>query len=511
MRNHRSRANIAALLVALVVIAGCGDGAATTSLTPTPSGTPLITGSLTWSPCPADDRIVGGNAELLCATLTVPRDYADATAGTIDLALALLPAADQASRLGSLLLNFGGPGDSGVNTLGSSGRDVVPAEIGNRFDLVTWDPRGTGRSAPVDCLTDAEMDVWLNAPGIDSAPTTADWTKAKGDATKFATSCAEKSGDLLRYIGSTATARDMESIRAAMGAPKLDYLGFSYGTFIGAIYATLYPDSVGHLILDGAVDPKPTDDSEWGEQGVSIQGAFDRLIAWCDANTSCPFGDGATRKAFDALMTSLDAKPLPLADGRSLNAPMAWTGVILTLYNRSYWQYAVDGLAAAVDGDGSQLASLADYYNDRLADGSYGSNIMEAFLSITCIDHPGSADIAHYRTIYEKYKTKAPDFAAGQAASGLLCGAWKYKNADPLPPTINGAGAPPTLVVGTTGDPATPYAWSERLAKALSGSVLLTKVGEGHTAVGGGDLCIDASVIAFLVSSTLPAAGTRCE
>ncbi len=511
MRNRRSRASIAALLVALVVIAGCGDGAATASLTPTPSRTPLVTGSLTWSPCPADDRIVGGNTELLCATLQVPRDYADTAAGTIDLALALLPAADQASRLGPLLLNFGGPGDSGVNTLGSSGRDVVPAEIGNRFDLVTWDPRGTGRSAPVDCLTDAEMDVWLNAPGIDSAPTSADWTKAKGDATKFATSCAEKSGDLLRYIGSTATARDMESIRAAMGTPKLDYLGFSYGTFIGAIFATLYPDSVGHLILDGAVDPKPTDDSEWGEQGVSIQGAFDRLIAWCDANTSCPFGDGATRKAFDALMTSLDAKPLPLADGRSLNAPMAWTGVILTLYNRSYWQYAVDGLAAAADGDGSQLASLADYYNDRLADGSYGSNIMEAFLSITCTDHPGSADIAHYRAIYDKYKTKAPDFAAGQAASGLLCGAWKYQNADPLPATINGAGAPPILVVGTTGDPATPYAWSERLAKALAGSVLLTKVGEGHTAVGGGDPCIDESVIAFLVSSTLPVVGTRCE
>ena len=179
MRERRLRINLATLLVNLVVVAGCGGGAATASLTPTPSRTPLVTGSLTWNPCPADDRTVGGNAELLCTTLAVPRDYADATAGTIDLALALLPAADQASRLGQLLLNFGGPGDSGVNTLGSSGRDVVPAEIGNRFDLVSWDPRGTGRSAPVDCLTDAEMDVWLNAPGIDSVPKSADWAKAK--------------------------------------------------------------------------------------------------------------------------------------------------------------------------------------------------------------------------------------------------------------------------------------------------------------------------------------------
>ena len=138
-----------------------------------------------------------------------------------------------------------------------------------------------------------------------------------------------------------------------------------------AAHSALSRTRLKALILDGAVDPKPTDDSEWGEQGVSIQGAFNRLIAWCDANTSCPFGNGTTRKAFDALMASLDKKPLPLADGRSLNGPMAWTGVILTLYNRSYWQYAVDGLAAAADGDGSQLASLADYYNDRLADGSY--------------------------------------------------------------------------------------------------------------------------------------------
>ena len=442
----------------------------------------------------------------------MPRDYALPTGPTITIALAMLPAADQAGRIGSLLLNFGGPGASGINTLADSGRSAVPAEIGNRFDLVTWDPRGVQRSAPVKCLTDAETDTWIADPGIPASPTAADWRKALKDAQWFADRCAANSGDLLPYIGTTASARDMESIRSAMGTPKLDYLGFSYGTALGAVFATLYPASVGHFILDGSVNPTPTEDSEYGDQGVSIQGALNRMLAWCDADTTCPFGNGHARKAMDALFASLDTHSLPLADGRMLSATLAWTGIVMTLYNRDYWGYAVQALdELARKNSGKLIALLADSYTDRNVDGTFRSNIMQAFPAINCTDHPASASIGTYQKIYERFKVRAPDFAAGQAASGLLCGVWPAVNADPLPATVNGAGAPPILVVGTTGDPATPYAWSQAMANALQSGVLLTYVGEGHTGVGGKSPCIDSAAITFLIAGTPPANGTRCK
>ena len=501
-------------LVAIVLAAVAGGACAAepvASPSPTPRASFVPTGTIDWKSCPVTDAVTGGNPELLCATITVPRDYLAPEGPTLDLALALLPAADQAHKVGPLLLNFGGPGASGINILAESGRGVVPAEIGNRFDLVAWDPRGVNRSAPVECLTDAEMDDWASTPGIPDRPTATDWAAALDDAKWFADRCKAGTGDLLAYIGTTASARDMESIRAGLGVSKLDYLGFSYGTALGAVYATLFPASTGHLILDGAVDMAPTDESEYGEQGVSIQGALDRLFAWCDADSACPFGGGKTRAAFDALMNRLDDQPIELDDGRRLNATLAWTGVVMTLYNRDYWDYAVQGLASARDGDGTLLALLADAYNDRNEDGTYKSNIMEAFPAISCIDSPTTPSIARFKAIYEKFVADAPDFAAGQAAGGLLCGVWPYKSADPLPSPVNGAGAAPILVVGTTGDPATPYAWSQRLASLLESGELLTFVGEGHTGVGGKSACIDEAAIAFLVSGTLPAEGTRCS
>ena len=506
--NLRRTRSLLALLFAAVLSGACS---AEPVASPTPTASFVPSGTIDWKSCPVTDAVTGGNPELLCATITVPRDYLVPDGPTIDLAVALLPAADQAHKVGPLLLNFGGPGASGINILAESGRGVVPAEIGNRFDLVAWDPRGVLRSAPVECLTDQEMDDWASTPGIPVRPTATDWTAALNEAQWFADKCKAGTGELLAYIGTTASARDMERIRVGLGVSKLDYLGFSYGTALGAVYATLFPASTGHLILDGAVDMAPTDESEYGEQGVSIQGALNRLFAWCDADTACPFGGGKTRAEFDALMNRLDDQPIELEDGRKLNATLAWTGVIMTLYNRDYWDYAVQGLASARDGDGTLLTLLADAYNDRAEDGSYTSNIMEAFPAISCIDAPTTPSIARYKAIYEKFVADAPDFAAGHAASGLLCGVWPYKSADPLPTLVNGAGAAPILVVGTTGDPATPYVWSQRLASLLESGVLLTYVGEGHTGVGGKSACIDEAAISFLVDGAVPTDGTRCS
>ncbi len=511
MRNatgSHARLAIAALLAIALVASACG---APVTESPSPTATFVPSGTINWQACPATDPVTGGNPELLCATITVPRDYLTPEGPTIDIAVALLPAADQAHKVGPLLLNFGGPGASGINILAESGRGVVPAEIGNRFDLVSWDPRGVNRSAPVNCLSDSEMDNWAATPGIPDRPGAADWTSALSDAKWFAEKCKAGTGEMLAYIGTTASARDMESIRVGLGVATLDYLGFSYGTALGAVYATLFPTSTGHMILDGAVDMAPTDESEYGEQGVSLQGALNRLFAWCDADSACPFGGGKSRTAFDALMNRLDDHPIVLKDGRSLNSTLASTGVIMTLYNRDYWDYAVQGLAGASKGDGYLLALLADAYNDRAEDGTYKSNIMEAFPAISCIDSPTTPSIARYKAIYEKFVSKAPDFAAGQASGGLLCGVWPYTSADPLPAVVNGAGAAPILVVGTTGDPATPYAWAQRMAALLESGHLLTYVGEGHTSVGGKSACIDDAAISFLVSGTLPPENTRCN
>jgi pimeloyl-ACP methyl ester carboxylesterase len=510
---HIATASRTQITVAALLAVALATGACTTSAAASPSPTASFTagGSIDWKSCPAADPIASGNPELLCATITVPRDYLAPGGATIELALALLPAADQAHKVGPLLLNFGGPGASGIDILAESGRGVVPAEIGNRFDLVSWDPRGVHRSSPVNCLSDAEMDTWSATPGIPDRPTAKDWTAALKDAQWFADKCKAGTGELLAYIGTTASSRDMESIRVGLGVTKLDYLGFSYGTALGAVYATLFPTSTGHLVLDGAVDMAPTDTSEYGEQGVSLQGALNRLFAWCDADAACPFGKGASRTAFDKLMRSLEAHPVALAGGRTLNASLATTGVVMTLYNRDYWDYAVQGLAGASAGDGKLLALLADAYNDRADDGTYKSNIMEAFPAISCIDSPTTPSIARFKAIYEMFVSKAPDFAAGQASGGLLCGVWPYKNADPLPAVVDGAGAAPIVVVGTTGDPATPYAWAERMAKLLQSGHLLTYVGEGHTGVGGKSACIDQAAIAFLVSGMLPAENTRCN
>ena len=468
----------------------------------------MTTGTIEWKSC-RSDMIIGDHPEMRCATITVPLDYANLSGPTAEIALAMLPAVDKENRVGPLLINFGGPGASGINTLVDNGRAIVPAEVGNRFDLITWDPRGVQRSLPVECLTDQELDVWISQPGIPAKPTQSDWESALSDQTWFANKCNERSGDILPYIGTTASARDMESIRAAMEVEKLDYLGYSYGTSLGAVYATLYPSSVGHLILDGAVNPSPTDDSEYGEQGVSIQGALDRLMTWCDEDRQCPFGNGSTRKAMDKLFKRIDAKPVALRDGRTVNATLAWTGIILTLYNREYWDYAVQALDELATGDAELIALLADAYTDR-REGRFQSNMMEAFPAINCTDHPTAPSIPKFRDIYERFKDRAPDFASGQAASGLLCGVWSNVNVDPLPDRVDAAGAPPILVIGTTGDPATPYKWSQEMNAALESSVLLTYVGEGHTAIGKSS-CIDTAVIAFLVDGALPAQGTRCK
>ncbi len=494
--------------VILAVLAGCGAPAPTprpSTAAASPSGGATTAGPsvapLSWTDC---------GAPFECATLTVPLDYAAAVPGIAHLSLIKLPATDQARRIGSLVTNPGGPGGSGVDFVRADATAIFPATIRERFDIVGFDPRGVGLSTPVRC--GADMEAYLS---VDPDPvTTAQWTALEAADKTFATACGTNAGPLLSDVSTLYAARDMDFLRAALGDAKLTYVGYSYGTFLGATYAGLYPDHVRALVLDAAVDPALDLVGRLRGQAASFEGALDRFLASCSADPHCDFYEGgASARAFDRLMAGLDRKPLPaplVGGGRAATAGEAWSAILGALYSPGFgWPYLAQALGLAARGDGSLLLETADALNGRKPDGEY-SNEVEANSAIDCVDEPAPTDPAAYITLAQQLVRTAPRVGRVLAASGLTCAYWSvHPKAAPAP--IKAGGAPPIVVIGGTGDPATPYAWSVALAKELSSGVLLTRTGEGHGSYGFGTPCIDTPVNAYLLDLTPPAKGTVCK
>ncbi|MER0242229.1 alpha/beta fold hydrolase [Streptomyces sp. HSW2009] len=448
-----------------------------------------------------------------CTTLLVPLDYAhpDAGSGDVRLSVSRKRATDKARRLGSLLVNPGGPGGSAVGYLQAYAALGYPAPVRARYDMVAADPRGVARSEPVTCLPGRDMDAYVR---VDQTPDDAtERHRLVRSYQEHARGCQRRSGRLLGHVSTVEAARDMDVLRAALGDRRLTYVGASYGTFLGATYAGLFPTRVGRLVLDGAMDPTLTAGQMNLDQTGGFETAVTAFLTDCVRRAGCPLGtrDRATAvRRLAELFQRIDARPLPTRERRTLTESLATTGVLSAMYDEGAWPLLRTGLAAAGKGDGTGLLQLADAYYERSPDGTY-SNLMAANQAVNCLDLPPSfrrpADVSKALPAFEK---ASPLFGSGLAWAALSCTYWPVE-ATGGPHRIEAAGAPPILVVGTTRDPATPYRWARALAAQLSSGHLLTYEGDGHTAYGRGSTCIDTTINTYLLTGHPPTPAKRCS
>lgn len=442
-----------------------------------------------------------------CATLKVPLDYTSPTR-SIGLSVLKRPADSTTGYLGALVINPGGPGGSGVD-YAKFATNVFSAGVTARYDVVGFDPRGVGRSAPIRCLDNRQTDMWLSMD--DTPDTSAEVAKLVAFDKMFARACESNTGAVLAHVSTVEAAADMDLLRAALGEKQLTYFGASYGTLLGATYAQEFPDRVGRFVLDGAVSPTATADEAAKAQAAGFETALNAFIADCLKDT-CPLGDsvGTARAKVMSFLGSLDKSPLPTGSTRLLTQQLGETAIVAALYSRSDWVVLRLALIRAFDGNGGGLLDLADGYSGRM-NGTYGSSLLQANVAINCLDSGTSGtSVADIEKQAAAYESAAPIFGDSTRWAALACHDWPVTAEFP-PPTLAAVGAAPIVVVGTTRDPATPYAWAKELASTLTSGVLLTRDGDGHTGYHQGNSCIDAAVDSYLLVGTVPKDGKRCS
>jgi pimeloyl-ACP methyl ester carboxylesterase len=441
--------------------------------------------------------------DLQCGSVTVPLDYARPDGPTIEIAVARHPAEVPSERIGSLVINPGGPGASGIDDLPNE-LSVLTPELLDRFDIVSYDPRGVERSSPVTCSGGSGSGA--SGPPLDPVPTTPAAQQAlRRNDEAFAAQCEKYSGSILPHVGTVDSARDLDRIRAALGDAGLTFIGHSYGTLLGATYAELFPTRVRAMVLDGAIDPALTTDQYAAGQAVSLESALDAFLAWCGADTGCPWrptGDPTT--AVLDLIQQSQVRPLSTTGDGTVGPGELYDAMVADLGSASEWPTLAATLAEAASGDGSAAASTSSRY----ASGG-SSNGADAEEAIDCLDHPVDRDPSRYPALAAQLGTAAPVFGPLLAWELLGCAVWPALPTR-APAPASDPGAPPILVVGTTGDPITPYSWAVDLAKELSGGVLLTWQGQSHVAYFYSP-CVRAIDQAYLVSGAVPAPGTTCS
>ena len=504
----RSRTHVLVLAAALL-LSGCTDGSEAEPPVPTdtPSRTQPVGDGLDryydqqvqWRECDEFD----------CASIDVPLDYADPSGGSIELALLRRRADDREDRIGSLLVNPGGPGVSGIEYAQNS-EFYFNQPLLDRYDIVGWDPRGVGASTAMKCLTDQQTDTYLAADG--TPDDSQEVARVLALQRLFTRSCERNSGELIPHVGTVDSARDIDIIRDVLDEGRTDYFGASYGTELGATYADLFPERVGRMVLDGALDPSVSSQQLALGQLRGFERAVSAFIGDCVARDGCPIGpsvETAEQQIIDFL-ARVDAAPLSTNTDRDLTEAYATTGMIAAMYNEaSGWPALRIGLDQAFGGDGSVLLSLADSYSERNPDGTYASNVNAAFPAISCTDRPVSASVDQIRKLIPRFENVSPIFGRGFAWAGSSCANWPVKEGA-FPDTLTADGSDSIVVVGTTRDPATPYEWSVALANQLDSGVLLSRDGDGHTAYKSGNACIDAAVDGYLVDGVVPQDRARC-
>jgi pimeloyl-ACP methyl ester carboxylesterase len=491
-----------------VLAAGCSSddsGDAVTDSAPTDSSA-SISADTSISARPADGKLDWGSCEdlrrLECATFEVPLDYDDPEGETIELALMRLPAANPSRRIGSLFVNPGGPGASGLEFLPQWAL-TVDAEIRDRFDLVSFDPRGVGASHPLECLSDDDKDEYA---AFDAVPEPDEIEGIIDLSQGFAEACAAKYGDELAHFGTVDAARDLDRLREAVGDEKLTYLGFSYGTRLGSVYAELFPENIRAMVLDGAMEPDPDATDFDANQADGFQQAFAAYVADCDADPTCEAGPDAAG-LIDRLFARVETDPIPAeTDSRVLTEGWMTSGVLTAMYAKQLWPALSTALRQAEQGDASLMLEIADLLAGRKPDGSW-NNLWEANAAVNCLDDSSRPSPEQVEAQARALSDVSPVFGPVVAWTRLQCAFWQVP-ANPIPVAV-ATGAPPIVVIGTTRDPATPFVWSERMASSLATGVLLARDGDGHTAYGESP-CIDQEVNAYLLNVEVPADRTFC-
>jgi pimeloyl-ACP methyl ester carboxylesterase len=510
----------------VVVAASVGLLAACTSApsveigpTSTPTTAPVPSSSSSFVPAPADPRLdtfygqklvwrtCGGDFQ--CAGLAVPLSYDSPASGQITVQVLRYKASDQSHRLGSLVVNPGGPGGSGLD-YARAARAITTDAIRARYDIVGFDPRGVGTSDPIHCLDDKQTDAFVT---MDASPDTPSEVAIQAtQSAAFGKACLQRSPSLVPNVGTREVAKDLDILRAALGDQKLTYLGKSYGTFIGATYAELFPQNVGRMVLDGALDPA-LDGTELAHgQALGFELALRRFVEKCPSLDGCPLPADPTAALakISGLLDRIDATPMTAEPGRPLTQALAVLGIVGSLYdNADGWPTLAYALQAAFQGDGSVLLSTADYFTDRDTNGHYTTNGNDALYAVNCWDKPATPGVSGTQALAAQWAAQAPHFGAYLAWGNLPCATWPA-HTTVAPHAVTADSAPPILVVGTTFDPATPVQWAKSLAGELAKGVYLEWHGDGHTAYQRGSSCIDAKVDAYFLRGTPPVTGTVC-
>ncbi|MFD9005281.1 alpha/beta hydrolase [Streptomyces sp. NPDC059582] len=511
-----SRLRAAALTATAVLLssglAGCGDDSQ--------KDEDLTAQRLSWKDCPAPSPAEGGGEaptplpggdKWQCATMAAPLDWNDPKGDTIGIALIRAKTSGpQSKRIGSLVFNFGGPGGSGVSTLPAFAQDYTT--LRTRYDLVSFDPRGVGRSAAVVCLDDQQLDHYFQQDAIpgDAAAQAAFLRNTK----QFNAACEKNSKKMLPHVRTTDAARDMDLLRHVLGDAKLHYFGISYGTELGGVYANLFPKNVGRAVFDGVVDPTQTPEESALGQAKGFQLALDNFAEDCTSKVEdCPVGDTPedVKDRIATLLRDLSKKPIPGILPRELTQTAATNGIAQALYSKDFWEYLTEGLQEAYDGDGRILMLLSDSLNGRSANGEY-SNILAANVSINCADDKPRYTEDDVLEKVPEFRAASPLFGEFLAWGMTSCTDWAVAGAADHP-DVHAPGAAPILVVGNTGDPATPYEGARRMVDALGKGVgvELTYKGQGHGAYDSRNKCVQSAVNGYLLDGKVPKDGTVCS
>lgn len=493
---------VAVLVAAIVAITRAGDSSSwTAGPNPTDETGPddlevFYSQEVDWYDC----------EDALCADIEVPVDYADPGGETATVHAVYYEATGSGER--TMFVNPGGPGGSAVE-YASYLTGVLAPEIREAYNIIGVDPRGVGESSPLQCLDDAQFDEFIAGDPDPSGPEQI--AESRNMIVQLAEACAANSGALASHVSTAEAARDHDIVRALVGAEEFDWFGASYGTQLGATYADFFPDRVGRMVLDAAVDPSLTETELSYGQAVGFQRALEAWAQDC-VDLGCVLGNSVAEllDQVQGVVDRLETDPIPTEDGRLLTKGLAFYGIAVTLYSEQSWPYLTAGLIAATRDDPEVLLSLADFYFSRDSSGEFADNSGQVIYAVNCLDSDEDITLEQMQAELPRFEAASGVFGRALGWGALACSDWPLEANSPQQ-AVTASGAAPILVLGTTRDPATPYEWSESLAGQLESGVLVSRDGDGHTAYNQGSTCIDDIVNAYFLDGEVPEGGTFCE